>query len=374
MECEFNIDGVVVMNNAFTERYRSGNPEYAFAFKENLEMVEATVLGVEWNVSKDGYLKPTVQLQPIHINGFTISNVTGYNGKYILEQSIGNGTVVNISRCGDVIPNIISVVSSTVASMPTVPYTWNATGVDLLASDCEHLPQYIVKNISHLLRVLDIGSVSEGRIEMIVNHVHLTDPVLFLTLTEEQLQGCAGFGSRLIHTLRGEIQQGIQQATLLQWMVGSNAFGRGFGERRLSSILQQYPSVLTETDDNQIRSQLLQIEGIHDTTAEQAIQGIHEFHSFYHRLQEVGISVPSLQYTVEVKPYSGKEIVLTGFRDGAIQASFEAQGGMIGNHVTHKTIAVITKDSTYDNQKTQRARELQIPVYSRSQWISIQGK
>lgn len=371
-QCEFNIDGIVIMNDTFSKRYQSGNPDYAFAFKQNQEMVQALVTGIEWNISKDGYLKPTVQIQPISINGFTISNVTGYNGKYIQDNQIGVNTIVNISRCGDVIPNIISVVSSTSALFPEVPFTWNNTHVDLIASDVEHLPQYLVKNILHLLRALEISSVSEGRIDNLVRSKSITSVIQFLTLQEQDLQGIAGFGNKLITTLLSEIHKGIQNATLLQWMIGSNMFGRGFSDKKLKSILQHTPSILTFTSTSQIMAHLLQVDGIQQTTAEHAVIGIQKFQQFYQQLQSAGISVPSLLYDLPtiLLPFSGKEIVLTGFRDQSIQNDFEQQGGSVGNSITQKTIALLVKDHNLENQKTSKAQSMNIPIYTKEEWIS----
>lgn len=371
-QCEFNIDGIVIINNILPQRYQSGNPEYAFAFKQNQEMVQATVVGIEWNISKDGYLKPIVKIQPISINGFTISNVTGYNAKFIQDHQIGVNSVVNISRCGDVIPNIISVVSSTQALMPEIPYTWNNTKVDVIASNVTELPQYLVKNILHLSRALNISSVSEGRIDNIVRTKQLTSVIQFLTLQQSDLQDISGFGSKLITTLLTEIQNGIQKATLLQWIVGSNMFGRGFSDKKLTTILQYCPMILTLTSDQEIMTNLLQVEGIQQTTAEHALLGIQRFQSFYLELQQAQINVPSLIYTSVQLLYTGKEIVLTGFRDQELQNQFEQQGGCVGNQITHKTIALIVKEHGYENQKTNKAKSSNIPIFTRQEWINNQ--
>ncbi len=47
------------------------------------QMVEANVLEVQWNVSKDGYLKPRVKLEPVHIGGVKIEYATAFNANFI---------------------------------------------------------------------------------------------------------------------------------------------------------------------------------------------------------------------------------------------------------------------------------------------------
>ena len=64
------------------------------------------VLDVEWNVSKDGRLKPRVLIKPVHILGSKISAVTGYNGKFIFNNKVGKGANIIIIKSGDIIPNI----------------------------------------------------------------------------------------------------------------------------------------------------------------------------------------------------------------------------------------------------------------------------
>jgi DNA ligase (NAD+) len=106
----YDIDGLVISSPT----YKSENvffPEAKVAFKINSEGVNATVTGVEWNISKGGLLKPVVLIVPTTINGTTIGRVTGNNAKYILENEIKEGTIVSIIRSGEVIPKIINVIN-----------------------------------------------------------------------------------------------------------------------------------------------------------------------------------------------------------------------------------------------------------------------
>ena len=67
-EYPYEIDGMIVTNNYSHHRNTSGNPDYAFAFKMVMDeqMAETVVLGVKWSPSKDGFLKPRVQVQPVN--------------------------------------------------------------------------------------------------------------------------------------------------------------------------------------------------------------------------------------------------------------------------------------------------------------------
>ena len=76
----YEIDGIIVCNDAVYAR-TSGNPKHAFAFKMVLsdQIAEAHVVDVLWSASKDGYLKPRVQIEPVVLGGVTITYATGFN-------------------------------------------------------------------------------------------------------------------------------------------------------------------------------------------------------------------------------------------------------------------------------------------------------
>ena len=132
---EYEIDGIIISDDSLQEINSDGNPSWAFAFKDASEKLTADVLvkDVEWNVSKDGYLKPKLILEPTALSGVTISNATAFNAKYIIDNQIGPGSIVKIIRSGDVIPHVLEVIKKTKVKMPDVEYKWNDTNVDLIA-------------------------------------------------------------------------------------------------------------------------------------------------------------------------------------------------------------------------------------------------
>ena len=132
---KYEIDGIIVTNDKVYQR-KSGNPEHAFAFKMVLsdQLAEATVVDVIWSPSKDGYLKPRVQIIPINLGGVKIEYATGFNGAFIKNNKIGIGAVVKLVRSGDVIPHILSVsIPASEAKMPSQSYKWNQTNVDIIS-------------------------------------------------------------------------------------------------------------------------------------------------------------------------------------------------------------------------------------------------
>ena len=138
-ESPYEIDGLVICVDSLAKRKQlttgtrnSLNPEFAIKYKvqDASNLAIATVIEVEWNASKHGYLKPRVRVEPIQLVGVTIQHATGFNAKFIHDNGIGPGAQVQITRSGDVIPFIQEVTLPTTAQMPSVGWTWNLTGVD----------------------------------------------------------------------------------------------------------------------------------------------------------------------------------------------------------------------------------------------------
>ena len=132
---------------------KKGNPDYAFAFKKNIDPKHTTVKQVIWTISKHGYLKPRVELEPVQIGGTTIQYATAFNAKYVKDNNIGPGTVVAIVRSGDVIPYIVNIVKSTEAEMPKgIDYEWNDTNVDIIVEG--DTQEQKIKQITHFFQKL----------------------------------------------------------------------------------------------------------------------------------------------------------------------------------------------------------------------------
>ena len=76
------------------------------------QIKSTTIEEIQWNPSKDGILIPRIRIKPITISGNKITYVTGFNARFIEDNSLSTGAVVNIIRSGDVIPVIHNVIET----------------------------------------------------------------------------------------------------------------------------------------------------------------------------------------------------------------------------------------------------------------------
>lgn len=107
---EFPQDGIVwrLDSNKIFEKlgYTAHHPRGALAYKVRKEAVETTLTDVEWQVGKSGVISPVAILEPIEIDGATISRATLHNMKYIESLDLEIGCQVSVIRSGDIIPRI----------------------------------------------------------------------------------------------------------------------------------------------------------------------------------------------------------------------------------------------------------------------------
>lgn len=360
----YEIDGVIVANDKVYER-KAGNPEHAFAFKMVLsdQVAEAKVVDVIWAASKDGYLKPRVQIEPINLGGVQITYATGFNGAFINDNKIGVGATIELIRSGDVIPYIRKViVPAEEPRMPSIPFKWNDTHVDIMLEDLESDETVREKNITGFFRGIGVEGLSTGNVKRIMEAGYVSVPEILKMTIGDFLQ-VQGFKEKTATKLYNGIREKIEAALLTKIMSASNMFGRGFSEKKIEIIMEAYPSVLLskETDAQKI-AKISAIKGMATKSAEAFVERIPEFINFIKQSGLVKKLSLEKKQVDQSHPLFGKSIVITGFRDTALQEKLKDIGAKIGSSVSSKTFVVLVKDKEEDTGKANEARKLGVPL------------
>jgi DNA ligase (NAD+) len=376
-EYAYEIDGIICIDDNVYPR-ATGNPGHAFAFKMVLsdQVAEALVTDVIWSPSKDGYLKPRVKIEPLTLGGVTIEYATGFNARFIVDKQIGVGALIRLIRSGDVIPHITEVVQPAAQPlMPTVPYEWNATQVDILLTDKANDATVKEKTISGFFTHLEVDGLGPGNIKRMIEAGYDTVPKI-LAMNEADFLKVEGFKTKLAQKIHTNIAQQIKKATLPELMHASNLFGRGFGTKKLQLILDAYPTILTDSLPSPTKVEKIStVNGLAQKTAEQFVKEIPAFLSFLqsaHLLEKL-TPPPSetlVKPTINVNkdhPLYGKKWVMTGFRDKALIQDLLNVGSEQGTGVNKKTTLVIVKDLEEDNVKVADAQKLGIPIMTPEQ-------
>ena len=363
----YEIDGIIVTDDAIHPRV-SGNPDHAFAFKMMLsdQKAEAKVVDVEWSPSKDGFLKPRVRIEPIKLGGVTITYATGYNAKFIEDNKIGVGAIVELIRSGDVIPKILSTtVPAEKPQMPLVPYIWNETHVDILLENASEDRTVQEKNVTAFFSELDVDGLKAGNVRKIMDAGFDTVPKI-LRMTEADFK-TAGFKTMAPKYVEN-IATKVGEASLLNIMVASGKLGRGLGERKISPIMEAHPDILVSEDTPpQKITKVKTVGGIEQKSAQLFVENIPAFLAF---LKECGLdskltakAAPKPEKVFDkAHPLYQKEVVMTKVRDQDIITALEAAGGKLADSIKATTLALIVKSKEDESNKTKDATKKGVPI------------
>ena len=374
---EYEIDGIIVSDDNVHPRVE-GNPDHSFAFKMVMsdQVTEAKVVDVLWKPSKDGYLKPRVRIEPVHIGGVKIEYATGFNGNFVETNKIGIGAVVQLIRSGDVIPHIKGITTpAEKAKMPDVEYSWTETHVDIIMANKDQDPEVLSKNITLFFTSLGVDGLSIGNVKKIIKAGYNTI-CKFLEMSEEDFLKIDGFKEKMAKKLKENIASSIEKATLLKIMAASGKFGRGIGERKIRPIMDAYPDILSRNETNAEKIEMLKgITGIGKENSKLFVENISEFLEFMrqckltHKYDEKEDDTPKINVN-ESHPLFNKKIVMTKIRDKEIIEKLASYGASLVDSVKKDVFVVITKDKEDTSSKLEKARTMNISIMTPEEFKS----
>lgn len=379
----YTLDGVVIDVDQIQVRQRLAkakkssklNPAYAKKFKvvtdENI--VNTGVIGIEWAVSKDGYIKPTVILEPIELMGVTIKRATGFNAKFIRDNKLGAGAEIELCRSGDVIPYIRKVLkaSPTGADMPDASafgsYHWSDNDVDVIL-DVENDEARFQKLVVGM-KALGVEFLAERTLEKLFDRGYTTIEDIIRLAHQDQVDLVGGIIGSDVMARKGlkSVRDKLNPVKLEVLGDASGIFGRGMGTRRLRKIVEVY-SKLTHLTIDDVKA----VEGFSEITAKQFCQGQCQFHGFLTTLQGAYTLEEKKEDTaVEGGALEGKVFVFTGFRDADAEETIRSKGGDVGSSVNSKTTHLVAKDTSKQSGKMKKAAAAGVAVISRDEMLEM---
>ena len=376
-EYDYIIDGVICIQNKQYERKTKGNPDHAFAFKKVMgdQIGESIVTDVIWSKTQYGYVKPKIKIRPVKIGGVKITYATAHNAKFIVEKSIGIGSVIQIVRSGDVIPKVLKVVKP--AKQPKMPdeemgVMWNKTGVDLILKDIKNDETVRNKTILSFFQTINVDGLKKGNMTKIISagfdSIHK-----IINMSVDDFMTIDGFKEKLSQKIFNSIQDRIQHVSLPLLMDASNMFGHGMGESRIKLILDEYPDILmVKASSPRKREMIAEIDGFAEKTAKKFVKNISAFKKF---IRENGLEY-KLEYVKEQQSYDKshplyeKNILMTGFRDEDFKMNIRNIGGNICSSISSNTDILVVKSMDSTTSKMNKAQELGIEIMTRNDFIT----
>ena len=359
---DFEIDGLIIEINSLIIQEKLGretssnNPCWARAYKSpNFEQTaETEIIGISWNISKQGLLKPTLHVSPVKLDGVTISNVTGNNARFVKDLGLGTGAKVLIKRSGMVIPIIYEVTSPVEFQMPDVPnIDWNENGVELMT--LTETDEQKFKQLVSFFEILETDNFGEGVVKQVWDAGHKTVKDI-LGLKPEDFEKIERFGKRKSQIVHGSIQKAIKDVTLSKVQHATGIF-RGLGSKKLA-LLEHFKTKPTIEE-------ILSIEGFAEISAKSYIDGYDRFFEF---LKELPITIQEKKEAELVSSdMEGTTFVFTGVRRPDLESEIESRGGKIASSVSKNTTHLIMKSIGSGSSKEKKAIDLGVQIMTLEQ-------
>jgi len=355
----YEIDGLIIEINDLSLQDKLGretssnNPVWARAFKHPSfeQSAETEVIGISWNISKQGLLKPILHISPVKLDGVTVSNVTGNNARFVKDMGLGIGAKVVVKRSGMVIPIIADVLETVEFIQPTiegVELDWNENGIELITLT-ETDDQKLKKNIS-FFEILESDNVSEGVMTQLWDAGYKTISDI-LNLTTSDLEKIDRFGKRKAKIVYDSIQKSVSNVQLSKLQHATGIF-KNMGSKKLL-LLESFTTKPTI-------EQVLGIEGIGDVLAKEYINKYDQFFDF---IKDLPVTISQKVEVVKTgTDLEGKQFVFTGVRRPDLVSIINSRGGRESSSVSKHTTYLVMKTIGSGSSKEKRAIELGVKV------------
>ncbi|MGH7577840.1 MAG: NAD-dependent DNA ligase LigA, partial [Longimicrobiales bacterium] len=377
-ELDYGIDGIVVKVQPLALWPELGvvgerEPRYAIAYKFPPDIESTRLRSIELNVGRTGALNPYAVLEPVEIGGVTVKLATLHNFDDIARKDLRAGDTVNVTRAGEVIPQVIGPVieKRTDSEEPYRPPDHCpvcGTPVERLSGEvmiyCPNTscPSRIYWGVVHFVSrgAMDIRGLGERTARQLLEKEVVRDFADLYGLGEKELLELEGFGDISARNLLAAIDESRgQPLSRLLFALGIRHVG-AHAAQVLARRFQTMDSLMA-ADEKEIAA----VHGIGDTTAAALAAFLEDENNraLIERLREAGLTLEEPVERAEHASLEGKTFVITGTHASSrteLTQLIERHGGRVTGSVSKATSYVVAGESP--GSKLDRARELGITV------------
>jgi DNA ligase (NAD+) len=403
----FDIDGVVYKVDRLDWQQRLGfvsrAPRWGVARKFPAQQARTVLEAIDIQVGRTGALTPVARLTPVTVGGVVVTNATLHNADEIARLDVRVGDTVIVQRAGDVIPQIVSVISE---ERPTdaAPYVYphecpcplqtpvvretTAGGAETVVRRCSGEFACPFQKLAHLRhfvsrRAFDIEGLGEKQLTAFVERGWLTSPADIFRLREHKDDLLAT--DRYGETSVGNLLAGIEARRTIPLDRFIYSLGiRHIGETTAVVMARGYGAVesfLAAMDkvadgDAEAIEELDAMDQIGSAVIEAARAYFAEDHNrtLVQDLRDQLVILDAEKPRIDTA-VAGKTVVFTGSlermtRDEA-KAQAERLGAKVSGSVSKKTDIVVAGPGAGSKLKT--AAELGIQVLTEDEWLAMVG-
>jgi DNA ligase (NAD+) len=383
----YDIDGVVVKVNSFYLQRELGfvsrSPRWAIAYKYPALQVRTKVENIDVQVGRTGALTPVAHLTPVSVAGVIVARATLHNADEIKRKDVRIGDTVVIQRAGEVIPEVVEVVTADRTGDEVefvMPAECPVCGTEVVRPEGEAVtrcpnpdcPAKTEASILHFVgrSAMDIEGLGDRHVDQLIQLNIVHDVSDLYRLNEETLLQLERMGTKLATKILKNIETSKEKP------LANLVFGLGIrhiGEHAADVLASHFGSL------ERLRAasvdELAKVHEIGRTTAESVFEYFNNPRNaeMLDRLMEAGVRPTSNPSAPVSDRFAGKTFVFTGTlielkRDEA-EKMVKRLGGRASGSVSKQTSYVVAGESA--GSKLARAQELGIPVLTEQEFIEM---
>ena len=388
-DLDYEIDGVVVKVNSTHLQQEFGAttkaPRWAIAYKYPARQATTKLLDIQVQVGRTGALTPVAYLEPTLLAGTVVARASLHNEDEIRRLDIKLGDTVLIEKSGEIIPQVLQVVTSRrdgterEYQFPTACPECNSPALrpeGEVVRRCSNpqCPAKVRARIQYFAsrKAMDIEGLGEVLVHTLVEKRMVKDVADIYKLKEADIANLERKGEKSAAKLMQQIEASKTRG-LQRLLYGIDI--RHVGERYAKILAKHFKSI-----DKLAAASVEELDDIHEIGLTVAVS-VHEwFRNPLHidlidRLREAGVKMETdgASTGAEDERFAGKTFVLTGklenyTRDEAT-ALIEARGGRISSSVSKKTDYVVAGEDA--GSKLTKAESLGVTVLDQASFRSL---
>ncbi|MDY5627785.1 MAG: NAD-dependent DNA ligase LigA [Clostridia bacterium] len=384
----YDTDGAVIKVNSLLHRELLGEttkvPRWAIAFKYPAEQKETTIKNIFINVGRTGVLTPAAEFETVSIAGTNVSKATLHNLDYIRQKDIKIGDKVLIQKAGDIIPEVVKVLSEKRTGEEfefNMPDNCPVCGAPVhreegeAAYRCTNFacPAQAVRTIIHFVsrNAMDIEGMGPSVVQKLIDEKLISNSADIYTLNKDDLVNIDKLGEKSAQNLINAIEKSKNNC-LSRLLFGLGI--RHIGQSAARSTAKHFKNI-----DNIISASAEEIAEIDDIGMIMA----RSLRSFFDEEQNLKIIDAFKAANVNTEyideragfddRFAGKTIVVTGTLETLKRAEaedlIEKYGGKAAKSVSKNTSFVLAGESA--GSKLEKAQKLGIKVIDETEFLKM---
>ncbi|MBT3783401.1 NAD-dependent DNA ligase LigA, partial [bacterium] len=356
-------------------------PRYAIAFKYEAEQAQTSVVDIAVQVGRTGVLTPVAEFKPVFLAGSTVRFASLHNWDEIRQKDIRIGDEVLIEKAGDIIPQVVSVLSECRSfELPPFPDPSTCPLCDRKVQRREAEVAYRCENpicgsrvlgaLKHFVSrdAVDIQGVGTAILEQLLRLNLVKTPMDLFGLSLEQLLGLEKTREKLAKKIIDAIQiRRIIPFNRYLYALGIPNVGVQSAAILASSFASiEQLSIATEED-------LSQIDEIGPIIALSLKNFFNSelFLSMEKRRLELGIELEVLKEEMTIGSLTGLSLCFTGTLErmprSAAQELARSNGAGIHSSVTAKTTVLVFGGAA--GSKLEKAKKLGLELWTEDEFF-----